>query len=80
MVTAIRVRGAQRRWSIASSILLALSAALALPAQRALWRVEHDWDQWQEARRFAAWPLCAPRSTMPSSHRTKSRARSRCHK
>jgi signal transduction histidine kinase len=47
IVTALRVRGGQRRWAIASAILLAASAALALPAQRALWLVEHDWDTWR---------------------------------
>ncbi len=49
MVTASRVRGAQRRWAIASSILLAASAGLAVPAQRALWRVDHDWDEWRRS-------------------------------
>jgi len=49
MATATRVRGAQRRWAIASSILLAASAGLAVPAQRALWRVDHDWDEWRRS-------------------------------
>src|SRR5204862_2119053 len=49
MATAARVRGAQRRWAIASSILLAASAGLAVPAQRALWRVDHDWDEWRRS-------------------------------
>lgn len=49
MLTALRVRGVQRRWAIASALFLAASGILALPAQRALWRVDHDWDTWRRS-------------------------------
>jgi two-component system nitrogen regulation sensor histidine kinase NtrY len=49
IATAVRVRGAQRWWAMASALLLAAAAGLAAPAQRGLWRVQHDWEEWRRS-------------------------------
>ena len=43
------VQGPQRWWAIACSALLSIATALAVPAQRELWRVQHEWDDWRRA-------------------------------
>ena len=47
VATSVRARGAQRRWAIACSLFLAVSLVFALPAQRSLWRIQHDWNAWR---------------------------------
>jgi len=37
----------QRWWALACAISLAVAAVLAIPAERTLWRVQHQWDDWR---------------------------------
>jgi signal transduction histidine kinase len=37
----------QRWWAFACAVSLAAAAALAIPAERTLWRVQHEWDAWR---------------------------------
>src|SRR5438309_2595755 len=47
LATAVRIRGVQRWWAIGAAVCLAVATVLALPAQRSLWRVQHDWQTWR---------------------------------
>ncbi len=46
-VTAAVVQGAQRWWAAACALALVVAAGLALPAQRNLWLLEHEWETWR---------------------------------
>jgi len=37
----------QRWWALACAASLAVAAALAIPAERTLWRVQHQWEDWR---------------------------------
>ncbi|HEX3867521.1 MAG TPA: ATP-binding protein, partial [Gemmatimonadaceae bacterium] len=39
--------GPQRRWALASSVLLAGAVLASIPTQRDLHRIQRDWDAWQ---------------------------------
>ena len=45
--TAFVMTGPARWWARACSLALGFAAAMALPAQRELIRVSHDWDAWR---------------------------------
>ncbi len=47
LVAAARMRGAQRWWALLNTLLLAVALGVAVPAQRTLFRVRHDWDAWR---------------------------------
>ena len=47
LIAALRTRGVPRWWARACSTLLIVAAGLAIPAQRDLWRVSHDWTGWR---------------------------------
>jgi signal transduction histidine kinase len=47
LITAARTFGPPRWWARACAVLLAASAALAIPAQRDLWRISHEWAEWK---------------------------------
>jgi len=49
LIAAVRVRGAQRWWAVACAVFLAAASALASPAQRGLWLVQHDWEGWRRS-------------------------------
>ncbi|HEX7020083.1 MAG TPA: ATP-binding protein [Gemmatimonadaceae bacterium] len=42
-----RMADAQQRWAAACVASLAIAVGLAAPAERNLWRVNHDWDAWR---------------------------------
>src|SRR6185437_8184412 len=44
---AFAIRGAERWWAVGCSFALAAAAALAVPAERNLWLVQHRWDVWR---------------------------------
>jgi len=43
------VQGPQRWWAFTCSALLSIATALTVPAQRELWRVQHEWSDWRRA-------------------------------
>src|SRR5262249_49133328 len=47
VVAAVLARGASRWGARISGAFLVTLAALSVPAQRDLWRVEHSWDRWR---------------------------------
>jgi two-component system nitrogen regulation sensor histidine kinase NtrY len=47
VASVVRTRGPQRRWTAACTIFLIVASAFAIPAQRSLWRIQHDWDAWR---------------------------------
>ncbi|MEO7086963.1 MAG: ATP-binding protein [Gemmatimonadaceae bacterium] len=47
VATALRIKGAERRWALACAALLAIGVGIAAPAQRNLSRISKDWEGWR---------------------------------
>ena len=43
------VQRSQRTWAFVCSAALAVAAVLAIPAQRQLWLLDHDWEGWRRS-------------------------------
>jgi two-component system nitrogen regulation sensor histidine kinase NtrY len=53
-VLGLRLRGAQRRWALATVVMLAMGVAIGVRSQRELASVTSHWQEWQEGRARAA--------------------------
>ncbi|HVX39344.1 MAG TPA: ATP-binding protein [Gemmatimonadaceae bacterium] len=72
IVTLPLVARGQRAWAIGSAVFLAVASLLAIPAQRQLWRIAHDWEGWR--RDAAARGLAQLRSALDDELRDAARA------